>query len=70
MLHAGRIAAAGYRVCIVDPDPTLNFIPTYGTWVDEFVALGLEDCFEKVFSYACVELGTPDVSAERRIALN
>lgn len=54
---AARIAAGGYRVCLVDPDPTLNFVPTYGTWVDEFEALGLGDCFEKRFSHAAVELG-------------
>ena len=44
-------------MAIVDPDPLVNFVPTYGSWVDEFEALGLEDCFEKTFDGALVELG-------------
>jgi flavin-dependent dehydrogenase len=62
---ASRVAASGLSVIIVDPDPLLNFIPTYGVWIDEFEAMGFGDCFEYTWEKAVVYLdskpnGTPD----------
>ena len=33
---AQRVSAAGYRVCIIDPDPLAAWPNNYGVWVDEF----------------------------------
>lgn len=51
-----RVAAAGYRVCIVDPNPLSLWPNNYGVWVDEFEAMGLEDCLQKVWSKSEVYL--------------
>ena len=51
-----RVAKAGFKVCIVDPCPLSLWPNNYGVWVDEFEAMGLGDCFEKVWSSAEVFL--------------
>ena len=53
--------AAGFKVCIVDPEP-LNIWPNnYGVWVDEFKAMGLDDCLEHIWPRAKVFLNSqPD----------
>lgn len=53
---AGRVASAGLTVALVDPEPLLNFIPTYGVWIDEFKAMGFEDVFEYTWQEAEVHL--------------
>jgi lycopene beta-cyclase len=37
---AQRVSAAGYRVCIIDPDPLAAWPNNYGVWVDEFQVSG------------------------------
>ena len=51
-----RVAKSGYKVCIVDPYPLSLWPNNYGVWVDEFEAMGLDDCFQKVWSTANVFL--------------
>ena len=51
-----RVAKSGYKVCIVDPYPLSLWPNNYGVWVDEFEAMGLDDCFQKVWSKADVFL--------------
>lgn len=53
---AARVAAAGFRVAVVDPDPLGQWINNYGVWTDEFEAMGLDDCFDVVWSSATVYL--------------
>ena len=53
---AGRVAAAGFKVCVVDPDPHGVWPNNYGVWVDEFRAMGLEECLECVWPKAKVWL--------------
>ncbi|CAG9460804.1 unnamed protein product [Pedinophyceae sp. YPF-701] len=53
---AWKCAEQGMRVVIVDPDPLVDFVPTYGVWVDEFKQMGLDDVFEKVWDKAMVTL--------------
>eukprot|EP00210_Caulerpa_lentillifera_P003218 g3074.t1 len=55
-----RVAKAGYRVCIVDPDPLSLWPNNYGVWVDEFEAMGLEDCLQKIWSKSEVYLENND----------
>lgn len=33
---AYRVAAAGFSVCVVDPDPFAHWPNNYGVWLDEF----------------------------------
>ena len=47
---------AGFRVCVVDPKPLAVWPNNYGVWVDEFAAMGLEDCLEVVWQRATVFL--------------
>ncbi|KAI8463201.1 MAG: chloroplast lycopene beta cyclase precursor [Monoraphidium minutum] len=51
-----RVAEAGYRVAIIDPEPLGIWPNNYGVWVDEFQAMGLEDCLEVVWPKAKVWL--------------
>lgn len=57
---AGRVAASGLKVALVDPDPLINFIPTYGVWIDEFKAMGFDDCFEWTWEKAVVYLDSDE----------
>ena len=53
---AERVSAAGYKVCVVDPAPLAHWPNNYGVWVDEFEAMGLDDCLEIVWPQAKVHL--------------
>lgn len=53
---AGRVAAAGYKVVVVDPAPLGRWPNNYGVWCDEFEQLGLQDTFEIVWDTATVLL--------------
>jgi len=53
---AARVSAAGFSVCVVDPDPLAAWPNNYGVWVDEFEAMGLEDCLEVTWPQARVYL--------------
>lgn len=53
---AERVASAGYRVCVIDPHPLGIWPNNYGVWVDEFQAMGLEDCLEVIWPKAKVWL--------------
>lgn len=55
---ASRVAAAGFNVAVVDPEPLGQWINNYGVWVDEFVAMGLDDCFDVVWPSATVYLNS------------
>ena len=51
---ADRASSKGLRVALVDPRPLAVWRNNYGVWVDEFEALGLSDCFNKVWPKAKV----------------
>lgn len=51
---AARIASQGLSVVIVDPAPLQHWPNNYGVWCDEFEAMGLDDCFERVWTKANV----------------
>jgi hypothetical protein len=53
---AERVAKAGFKVCVIDPNPLGTWPNNYGVWVDEFAAMGLEDCLEVVWPKAKVWL--------------
>lgn len=53
---AERVSAAGYKVCVVDPAPLAHWPNNYGVWVDEFAAMGLDDCLEIIWPQAKVHL--------------
>ena len=53
---AERVSAAGYKVCVVDPAPLAHWPNNYGVWVDEFAAMGLDDCLEITWPQAKVHL--------------
>lgn len=53
---AERVSAAGYKVCVVDPAPLAHWPNNYGVWVDEFEAMGLDDCLEIIWDKAKVHL--------------
>jgi lycopene beta-cyclase len=53
---AERVAAAGFKVCVVDPEPHGPWPNNYGAWLDEFQAMGLEDCMEVIWPKAKVWL--------------
>jgi lycopene beta-cyclase len=55
---ASRVAKAGFRVAVIDPDPLGQWINNYGVWVDEFSAMGLDDCFDVVWPTATVHLNS------------
>jgi lycopene beta-cyclase len=54
---ASRVARAGFSVCVVDPNPLAPWINNYGVWVDEFQAMGLEDCLHVIWPKAKVWMG-------------
>ncbi|OIW14965.1 hypothetical protein TanjilG_30684 [Lupinus angustifolius] len=53
---AEQVSLYGIKVCCVDPNPLSMWPNNYGTWVDEFENLGLDDCFDKTWPMACVYL--------------
>lgn len=58
---AARVSAAGFQACIIDPDPLAAWPNNYGVWVDEFEAMGLDDCLEVTWPQARVYLDSgPD----------
>ncbi|GBF96585.1 lycopene beta cyclase, partial [Raphidocelis subcapitata] len=56
LVVGARVAEAGYRVVIIDPEPLGIWPNNYGVWVDEFQAMGLEDCLEVIWPKAKVWL--------------
>ncbi len=61
---AQRVAAAGFSVCVVDPEPLGVWPNNYGVWVDEFQAMGMEDCLEVVWPKAKVWLDSGSLGAK------
>ncbi|GLI71151.1 hypothetical protein VaNZ11_016251 [Volvox africanus] len=58
---AGRVAAAGFSVCVIDPEPFAHWPNNYGVWLDEFQAMGLEECLHAIWPKAKVWLNSlPD----------
>lgn len=57
---AARIASQGLSVVVVDPSPLQHWPNNYGVWCDEFEAMGLDDCFERVWTKANVWLREDD----------
>ncbi|EFJ41647.1 hypothetical protein VOLCADRAFT_107605 [Volvox carteri f. nagariensis] len=58
---AGRVAAAGFSVCVIDPEPLAHWPNNYGVWLDEFQAMGLEDSLHVIWPKAKVWLNSlPD----------
>lgn len=55
---AYRVAEAGFSVCVVDPEPYSHWPNNYGVWVDEFQAMGLEDCLHVTWPKAKVWLNS------------
>ncbi|KAK9828833.1 hypothetical protein WJX72_002308 [[Myrmecia] bisecta] len=55
---AERVSAAGFKVVVIDPVPLSAWPNNYGVWVDEMVAMGLDDCLEAVWPSATVLLGS------------
>ena len=56
-----KFHCAGFKVCVVDPEPLAAWPNNYGVWVDEFKALGLDDCLEHIRPQAKVFLdNTPE----------
>ena len=53
---AERVAQQGISVCVVAPDPLEPWPNNYGVWLDEFVAMGLQDCLEVIWPKAKVYL--------------
>uniref|UniRef100_A0A7S0RHM7 lycopene beta-cyclase n=1 Tax=Chlamydomonas leiostraca TaxID=1034604 RepID=A0A7S0RHM7_9CHLO len=53
---AQRVAAAGFSVVVIEQDPYAIWPNNYGVWVDEFQAMGLEDCLQVVWPKAKVWL--------------
>lgn len=61
---AQRVAAAGFSVCVVDPDPFAHWPNNYGVWVDEFQSMGLEDCLHVVWPKAKIWLDSEKLGAK------
>ncbi|GLC47197.1 hypothetical protein PLESTB_001621900 [Pleodorina starrii] len=55
---ASRVAAAGFSVCVIDPEPLGHWPNNYGVWVDEFQAMGLEECLHVIWPKAKVWLNS------------
>ncbi|KAI3438710.1 hypothetical protein D9Q98_001130 [Chlorella vulgaris] len=53
---AHRVAEAGFKVLIVDPNPLAPWINNFGVWIDEFEAMGLADCLDYTWQRAVVHL--------------
>ena len=66
---AERVSAAGYKVCVVDPAPLAHWPNNYGVWVDEFTAMGLEDCLEIVWPQAKVHLDSGKENERSEVTL-
>jgi xanthine/CO dehydrogenase XdhC/CoxF family maturation factor len=62
---AERVAAAGFSVVVIDPNPLAPWINNFGVWCDEFEAMGLDDCFDVVWSEAVVHLDSGRRGARR-----
>ena len=63
---AERVAASGRKVCVIDPAPTSIWPNNYGVWIDEFEALGLEDCIDFTWNEATVFLDS-DKESEKTL---
>eukprot|EP00268_Persea_americana_P055332 TRINITY_DN6423_c0_g1_i1.p1 TRINITY_DN6423_c0_g1~~TRINITY_DN6423_c0_g1_i1.p1 ORF type:complete len:513 (+),score=83.88 TRINITY_DN6423_c0_g1_i1:104-1642(+) len=46
---AERVSLQGVDVCCIDPSPLSGWANNYGSWVDEFESMGLEDCLDKTW---------------------
>ena len=57
---AARLGSQGLSVVVVDPAPLQHWPNNYGVWIDEFEAMGLQDCFEYEWSKANVWLSESD----------
>eukprot|EP00468_Gymnochlora_sp_CCMP2014_P002625 CAMPEP_0167762396 /NCGR_PEP_ID=MMETSP0110_2-20121227/12744_1 /TAXON_ID=629695 /ORGANISM="Gymnochlora sp., Strain CCMP2014" /LENGTH=1052 /DNA_ID=CAMNT_0007649265 /DNA_START=179 /DNA_END=3337 /DNA_ORIENTATION=+ len=51
---ADEAAKRGLSVGIIDPRPLQRWPNNYGVWVDEFEALGHDDCFARIWNSATV----------------
>ncbi|CAK9322252.1 unnamed protein product [Citrullus colocynthis] len=58
---AEQLGGFGIKVCCVDPSPLSPWPNNYGVWVDEFEALGFQDCFHKTWPMASVYLSEQKV---------
>lgn len=46
---------------VVDPNPLAPWINNFGVWIDEFKAMGLDDCLDVTWDRALVHLDSqPD----------
>lgn len=58
---ADRVAAGGFQVLIVDPNPRAPWVNNFGVWIDEFELMGLADCLDVTWDKALVHLdATPE----------
>ena len=64
---ASRVAAQGFDVVVVDPEPTSMWPNNYGVWVDEFERLGLESHLDVIWPRASVML-SEDPSGRKRLS--
>nr|WJE87832.1 lycopene beta-cyclase [Chlorella sorokiniana] len=55
---ADRVAQAGFKVLIVDPNPLAPWINNFGVWIDEFELMGLSDCLDYKWDRALVYLSS------------
>eukprot|EP00236_Picocystis_salinarum_P000758 CAMPEP_0183829082 /NCGR_PEP_ID=MMETSP0807_2-20130328/3124_1 /TAXON_ID=88271 /ORGANISM="Picocystis salinarum, Strain CCMP1897" /LENGTH=513 /DNA_ID=CAMNT_0026074289 /DNA_START=91 /DNA_END=1632 /DNA_ORIENTATION=+ len=55
---AARLAGFGAKVAVVAPALQKPWPNNYGVWIDEFRAMGLEDCVDHVWEEAVVQLNT------------
>lgn len=51
---AEQASGRGLKVCCIDPDPLKGWPNNYGSWVDEFEAMGLGDCLDHTWPLASV----------------
>jgi len=51
---ANLASERGLKVGLIDPYPLSRWPNNYGVWVDEFLELGFEDCFNKTWDKAAV----------------
>jgi len=66
----GRVAKAGFKVCVIDPSPLAVWPNNFGVWVDEFKAMGLDDCFSIVWPKADVFLSDKEPSKFSGLSLS
>jgi len=57
---ADEAARRGLKVGVVDPRPLSRWPNNYGVWVDEFEALGHDDCFKTTWNKAQVYINNDD----------